>query len=302
MSATRPTLFVTLLLLLSTVLPAQPPEGLPPLVTASWLQAQMEDPDLVILHVAFNRRDYAREHIPGARFIWFSWLSPSTPDGSTELAPTADAQRVLEELGITDRSKIVVYFTGNTLATTTRTIFSLLYYGFEGRVALLDGGIGSWKRAGGSVTKDAPVVQKTSMPLSPRPALVADAEYVRRHLADPTVTIIDARAKNFYEGSGGGPRPGHVKGAISLPFSSITDSLGEFKDRKQIESIFAEAGVRKGSTVVAYCHVGQQATVVLLAARMLGFPVRLYDGSFEEWSSLDDDRYPVEMIPPAAGH
>lgn len=302
MSTARPMLSVTLLLLLSTVLPARSPEGLPPLVTASWLQAHMQDPDLVILHVAFNRRDYLREHIPEARFIWFSWLSSSTPDGSTEMASTADAQRVLEELGITDRSKIVIYFTGNTLATTTRTIFSLMYFGFEGRVALLDGGLESWKRAGGSVTKDVPVVQKTSLRLSPRPDLLADAEYVRSHLSDPSVTIIDARTKTYYEGSGGGPRPGHVKGAISLPFSSITDSLGEFKQRREIETIFAEAGVRREATIVAYCHVGQQATVVLHAALILGYPVRLYDGSFEEWSSLDDDQYPVEKMPPAVEH
>lgn len=298
MSATRPTLFVTLFLLLSTLLSARSPEGLPPLVSASWLQAHSQDPDLIILHVAFNRRDYAREHIPGARFVWFSWLSPSTPDGSTEMAPVAEAQRILEELGVSDRSKVVVYFTGTNLPTTTRTIYSLLYYGFEGRVALLDGGLESWKRAGGSVTKDAPAIPKSSMRLRPRQELLADAEFVRSHLADSAVTIVDARARTFYDGVGGGPRPGHIKSAVALPYSSITDSLGEFKDRELLESIFAEAGVQKGSTVVAYCHVGQQATVVLQAARMLGYRVRLYDGSYEEWSALDGEQYPVETITP----
>jgi thiosulfate/3-mercaptopyruvate sulfurtransferase len=35
---------------------------------------------------------------------------------------------------------------------------------------------------------------------------------------------------------------------------------------------------------VAYCHIGQQATVVLFAARSLGHPVLLYDGSYQDWS------------------
>jgi thiosulfate/3-mercaptopyruvate sulfurtransferase len=44
--------------------------------------------------------------------------------------------------------------------------------------------------------------------------------------------------------------------------------------------------------VVAYCHIGQQATAVLFAARTLGHPVRLYDGSFEDWSRRTE--LPVE--------
>jgi thiosulfate/3-mercaptopyruvate sulfurtransferase len=37
--------------------------------------------------------------------------------------------------------------------------------------------------------------------------------------------------------------------------------------------------------VAAYCHVGQQATVVLFTARLLGHPIRLYDGSMNDWET-----------------
>jgi thiosulfate/3-mercaptopyruvate sulfurtransferase len=50
--------------------------------------------------------------------------------------------------------------------------------------------------------------------------------------------------------------------------------------------------VKAGDTVIGYCHVGQQATAMLFAARTLGHPVLLYDGSFEDWSRHAD--YPVE--------
>ena len=49
-------------------------------------------------------------------------------------------------------------------------------------------------------------------------------------------------------------------------------------------TLFDAAGVRPGDTVVAYCHIGQQATTVIFAGRTLGLDVKLYDGSFEEWS------------------
>ena len=40
-----------------------------------------------------------------------------------------------------------------------------------------------------------------------------------------------------------------------------------------------------GAEVVTYCHIGQQASALYVAARALGYTVHLYDGSFEEWSA-----------------
>jgi len=49
--------------------------------------------------------------------------------------------------------------------------------------------------------------------------------------------------------------------------------------------------VKPGDTLIGYCHIGQQATVVLFAARTLGYKVLLYDGSFHDWEKRD---LPVE--------
>jgi thiosulfate/3-mercaptopyruvate sulfurtransferase len=97
--------------------------------------------------------------------------------------------------------------------------------------------------------------------------------------------VIDARAAEFYAGAARGEMlAGHIPGAISLPFTSFNDSTMRMLPAAQIEAKFHAAGVQPGDTVIAYCHVGQQATVVLLAARLTGHPVRLYDGSFQDWS------------------
>jgi len=37
-------------------------------------------------------------------------------------------------------------------------------------------------------------------------------------------------------------------------------------------------------TVVAYCWVGYRASVTYMIARALGYPTKLYDGSYEDWS------------------
>ena len=69
-----------------------------------------------------------------------------------------------------------------------------------------------------------------------------------------------------------------------MPFSSLADGKGRITIA-DLKRSFAAAGVKAGDTVVAYCHVGQQATTVVLAARLLEIPVVLYDGAFQDWAS-----------------
>jgi thiosulfate/3-mercaptopyruvate sulfurtransferase len=101
----------------------------------------------------------------------------------------------------------------------------------------------------------------------------------------PNTRLVDARAAVFYRGieASMGPDKGHIPGAVSIPFTEITDT-NQLIDRDRVAALFQAAGIKPGDTVVAYCHVGQQATTVLFAARLLGHPVRLYDGSFQDWA------------------
>jgi thiosulfate/3-mercaptopyruvate sulfurtransferase len=61
-----------------------------------------------------------------------------------------------------------------------------------------------------------------------------------------------------------------------------------------LRALFTAAGVKPGDHIVAYCHVGMQATAVIYAARILGIPAVLYDGSFQDWSRRG---LPVETAP-----
>jgi thiosulfate/3-mercaptopyruvate sulfurtransferase len=49
--------------------------------------------------------------------------------------------------------------------------------------------------------------------------------------------------------------------------------------------MFRSADIKAGSHIVAYCHIGQQASLVYFVAKFLGYGVSLYDGSFEDWSA-----------------
>jgi thiosulfate/3-mercaptopyruvate sulfurtransferase len=80
------------------------------------------------------------------------------------------------------------------------------------------------------------------------------------------------------------PRAGHIPGAANIPFSQLTGELTQLRDEPKLSRLFAAAGVKQGDTVVTYCHIGMQASLLYFAARRLGYNARIFDGSFEEWS------------------
>ncbi|MCC7180272.1 MAG: sulfurtransferase [Acidobacteria bacterium] len=295
------TLALTLLLTAGS-LHAQAPEARERLlVQPAWLAQHLDDPDLVLLHVG-PRPEYDAGHIPGARYLNYQDLAATdrAPGGLTlQMLPAEELRQRLASLGISNTSRIVLYFGRENpfVSPTARVMFTLDYAGLGDRTSLLDGGLEAWVKDGHPLSTDAPPDRTgTLAPLAPRP-LVVDAEFVKANLAARGIAIVDGRNAGFYHGTqtGGGPnakhKTGHIQGAGNVPFGDTVDAANRLRPAAELQKLFASAGVEPGDTAVAYCHIGQQATQVILAARSLGYRVLLYDGSFEEWSRKD---YPVE--------
>jgi thiosulfate/3-mercaptopyruvate sulfurtransferase len=291
------------------------------LVTPAWLAAHLKDPNLVILHVGI-RGNYAAKHIPGARFIDLVDVSvsdmsgrpappPDVPkppligpkNGLMLEMPTAEQLRSqLASYGISNDSRIVIYKADDYASPSTRVAFTLDYAGLGSHTVMLDGGLPAWVADGHEVTDVVPAPAKPGnlSTLSLR-ATVATADYVRDHAGKPGVAIVDARVPMFYDGTppsgpaSGRPQPlGHIPGARSIPFDTTDDDTGKLRSPATLAALFSAAGVQPGDTVVAYCHIGGQATTVLFAARTLGHPVLLYDGSMNDWNNRGN---PLEVTP-----
>jgi thiosulfate/3-mercaptopyruvate sulfurtransferase len=271
---------------------------MPFFVSTQWLSDHLNDKDLVVLQVGFSRNEYKYAHLPTARFLWFNYLAPSNPDLSTEMPSIEEGKKVLEDLGVEQNSRIVLVFAGQNVTTTTRMVLALSYFGFADQTTFLDGGLEMWKSEGRPISKEIPAVAKTKLNIKTDPSVITDADWVKQNLSTPGVIIVDARTKNFFDGNGGGvARQGHIKGAKSIPYSMMMDTTNRIKSKKELQAIFDSAGVAKGNTVVTYCHVGQQATLVYYAAKYLGYNAKVYDGCFEDWN-VRDDSYPVEKLEP----
>ena len=258
------------------------------IVTTDWVAKHLNDQSLVLLQVG-DRKEYDAAHIPGAQFIQTSDISTPRGQGlNLELPPVEQLKATFEKLGISDNSRIIVYFSKDWITPTARVYFTLDYLGLGDRTSILDGGLPAW------VAEKRPVTTEVSSPKHgkftprPNPKLVVDSAWVSANLNQPKVAILDARNSEFYTGAQAGnmPRAGHIPRAKTIPFGSLVeDSNNKFKSPEALHRLFANAGVKSDHTVATYCHIGQQASLLYFVARYLGYDARLYDGSFQDWSN-----------------
>lgn len=262
-------------------------QGKTSIVSTDWLAQHLTDPSVVVLHMAHDSQDYRTAHIPGAREIQYSWITVTRDGVGTELPPIEQLQQVFERLGVSDNSQVVIYASGSGMAPmASRTFFSLDYLGHRS-VSLLSGGLAKWRAENRPVSSDQVKAQPGHLTPKPR-EVVVDANWVNSHTGKKGFAFIDTRTDPEYLGTGelGGIRSeGHIAGARQLQWQQLfanADS-GIFLDPRAIAKLYADRSVG-GDTLITYCLVGYRASMTYFGARLLGLPVRLYDGSYQDWS------------------
>ncbi len=274
--------------------PAEPAviavDSFPRLVTAEWVAAEQRRNDVVVIHVDRTRAGYDSAHVAGAGFAAPSEFTVTRTGILTELPPTAALVALVERLGISNRTEVVLY--GDFLAAA-RLFMTLDYLGHD-RVAILDGGLTAWREAGLAVAAGPPPVTKPGrFQPAVRSETIVTTAWVRDRLGDSAVRLLDARSPAEYSGDQpeeGVARPGHIPGAALLDWHTLVDGP-RFKSVDQLRALVRQAGAAPGRTAVTYCRVGTRASLLYFVLRYLGQPVRLYDGSLNEWSA--DSTLPV---------
>jgi len=264
------------------------------IVSTDWLAQHLKDDRLVLLQVG-EKDEYTAAHIPGAQFIQLSGISTPRGQGlALELPAVAQLQSTFEKLGVSNKSRIVIYFGKDWVTPTTRVFLTLDYLGLGNRTSILDGGLPAWRAENRPVTTEVRTPAPGHLTSRLIQDLVVDASWVNTNLKKPGVVILDARASKFYTGEevGRTPRSGHIPGAKNIPFDSLVEDSNKFKSVETLRQLFNAAGVKPNDSVTTYCHIGQQASLLYFVARYLGYDAHLYDGSFEDWSHRSE--LPVE--------
>lgn len=235
-----------------------------------------------------GREQYRQGHLPGAVYVDLDeeLAAPASPAaGRHPLPDPEDFAAAMSRAGIGDGDTVVAYDTAGG-AIAARLVWMLRV--LDHPAAVLDGGLDAWEGPleSGEVTP-APA-DFTTRPWPPE--AIAEADDVAASVAAGGV-VVDARAAERYRGEVEpvDPRPGHVPGAVNVPFAgNLTE--GRLRPDVELRERFLDAGVTPDREVVVYCGSGVTACHDVLAMELAGLSrPRLFVGSWSAWSS-DPDR------------
>jgi thiosulfate/3-mercaptopyruvate sulfurtransferase len=270
-------------------------------VSTEWLSGHLKDPGLQIIDSQPNIHDYIRGHIPGALFVEENHWRISGERPGIFLPPEV-AELLLRRLGIRSDLPVVVSSSSGPLSACTSFIgdgleqtmlaYTLARYGHR-KVHILDGGVDKWQEEGRPLSQTFPKVAETDFRVQLRPEFIADYGDVKTMKDKPDVILLDARPSSVYEGQGPWIKPGHIPGAVSLPWKSLMDDKNKklLKPDDQIQAILAEKKITPDKTIICSCGTGREATNEFCLFRFyLKFPkVKIYEGSFTEWTMYPDN-------------
>lgn len=266
------------------------------IVSAEELHAHIGDPRWVVvdcrhslLDFSAGRKQYEIAHIPGAFFGDVEQNLAGAHTGKNGRHPLPEwsiFEGWLRALGVNDDTQVVAYDAGADMFAS-RLWFMLRVTGHDA-VAVLDGGFAAWTQAG--YAADAAVPSKPNdgnITLQPRSDMMLDADGVLRALEARTITLLDARGADRFQGQNEtmDPVAGHIPGAVNRPFRSNFNEDGRFKSPGELREEFEATGLKPGE-IVHQCGSGVSAAVNMLAMEIAGLPkTKLYPGSWSEWCS-----------------
>jgi thiosulfate/3-mercaptopyruvate sulfurtransferase len=267
------------------------------LISAAELGSHYQDPDWVVIDCRHDLADpdagaaaFAAGHIPGARFAHLDRaLSDKrpAPDGQFRgrhpLPQRAAFIETLRDWGVNQNSQVVAYDAQGGMFAA-RLWWMLRWVGHQA-VAVLDGGLPAWQAAAGALsTHTAPVARGA---IEAREALTStvSAQDLLANLAQPTRTVLDARAPDRFRGENEtlDPVGGHIPGAKNRFFKNNLAEDGRFKSPQQLRQEFG-ALIDDPKAAVIQCGSGVTACHNLLALEVAGLSgAALYPGSWSEW-------------------
>ena len=239
-------------------------------------------------------------HIPGA-INMSNWREFTTKKDGIKGILIEDKTFISDTfsaLGLNLMQPIIIYGEpSDPWRTDGRFFWMFERYGFA-KVALLDGGLDTWKQSGGIVERGFQKERKFTKinleTLKLNPNVIADKTLINNVLLNKKYVLIDNRTQKEFQGATpyGSDRGGHIPNAKHIHWPDFFKINGTLKSTIDLSHLLQSAGVRLDQEVIVYCTGGVRSAMAYFVFRYLGFKVRNYDGSWWDWSQ--DSNLPIE--------
>lgn len=262
------------------------------LVSAQWAQDNLSAPNTVFVEVDEDTSAYDVGHIEGA--VKLDWKTDLQDAVKRDFVDQQQFSKLLSDKGISNDDTVVLYGGNNNwFAAYAYWYFKL--YGHRD-VKLLDGGRKKWELDGRPLSTDTVSRPATSyQAAAPDNTIRAFRDEVIAAIG--TKNLVDVRSPDEFSGKILAPahlpqeqsqRPGHVPGAINVPWSKVAAEDGTFKSDEELAKLYADAGLDGQKETIAYCRIGERSSHTwFVLQEILGHQnVKNYDGSWTEYGSL----------------
>jgi thiosulfate/3-mercaptopyruvate sulfurtransferase len=262
------------------------------LVSTDWAQNNLDTPHIVFVEVDEDTSAYETGHIPGA--VKLDWRTDLQDPIVRDFVDAQQFSKLLSERGIS-RDDTVVLYGGNNNWFAAYAYWYFKLYGHKS-VTLLDGGRKKWELDGRPLSTDSVSRQATSYRAdAPDNSIRAFRDEVI--VAIGVKNLVDVRSPDEFTGKILAPahlpqeqsqRPGHIPGAINVPWSRAANEDGTFKSDEELSALYAAAGLDGQKETIAYCRIGERSSHTwFVLSELLGHEnVKNYDGSWTEYGSL----------------
>jgi thiosulfate/3-mercaptopyruvate sulfurtransferase len=267
-------------------------------VSSGWLEDHINDENLMILDVQPNVHDYIMGHLPGAIYLNEGVLRSADKGLPAVFVPPEVLQPIFRRVGLQRDKPVVIYSASGRYSKCsaglgdgleqTMMAYSLVRFGHN-NVLILDGGLERWKEEGRELTKLFTSWRESSFEISVRDEYFIEYEEFKRIKDGEDVMILDARPFESYKEGGLWSKNGHIPGAWSLPWRTLMtkDNARLMKSDEELQQLVGKFNITPDKTLIIYCGTGREATNEFLFFKFyMGHDnVRIYEGSFTEWSS-----------------
>jgi len=272
---------------------------------------EFDNDKFVVCHSHYDYyADYKKGHIPGAVALDTNSLE------STETwnrRSSEKLEKALTALGITHDTTVIVYgrfsapvfneekFPGKSAGHlgAIRCAAIMLYAGVKD-VRILNGGIGSWERAGFEVetkeNKPKPV-NTFGAEIPGRSQLMIDTPQAKEYIVSEDAELVSIRSWKEFIGKSSGyhyiEKRGRIPGAVfgncgsdAYHMENYRNFDNTFREYPEITEKWKEGGITPDKNIAFYCGTGWRGSEAFMNAWLMGWEkASVYDGGWYEWCS-----------------